>query len=43
MSDRDIVSSAMAEELDGRIEQAGGDNLIQTMRGIGYKLVDESR
>jgi two-component system alkaline phosphatase synthesis response regulator PhoP len=26
-----------------KIEQAGGDNLIQTMRGIGYKLVDESR
>lgn len=26
-----------------KIEQAGGDNLIQTMRGIGYKLVDETR
>ncbi len=24
-----------------KIEHAGGDNLIQTMRGIGYKLVDE--
>jgi len=24
-----------------KIEQVGGGNLIQTMRGIGYKLVDE--
>ena len=26
-----------------KIEQAGGGNLIQTMRGVGYKLVDEAR
>ena len=24
-----------------KIEQAGGENLIQTMRGVGYKLIDE--
>lgn len=36
MSDRDIVSSAMAEELDGRVEQAGGD-----IAAVRHELEDE--
>ena len=28
MSDRDLVSQAMAEELDARVEQAGGDTAV---------------
>jgi hypothetical protein len=36
MSDRDIVSLAMAEELDGRIEQAGGD-----IAAVRYELEDK--
>lgn len=36
MSDRDIVSSAMAEELDGRVEQAGGD-----IAAVRHELEDQ--